>query len=183
MIHLHLCHIKNNYKTERGESVRSKALVSAITAFLVGIFSFLVLWFIDKENALILSILSGMMFYVLLFIVLLIYGKIIDKRYSEFEKELKSPIFYKTNGNFNLGNGKIKNGNIYFCDAGIICVCMEEKPYTLDEILLHNIDSFTYNDIQLNIFTNDGRMFVVALPKANEIVDLLVDKGWIIKTD
>ena len=44
-----------------------------------------------------------------------------------FEKEITSPVFYKTNGNFNLGNGKVKNGNIYFCEAGIVCVSLEEK--------------------------------------------------------
>ena len=49
------------------------------------------------------------------------------KAAAKLEKEIVSPIFYKTNGNFNLGNGKIKNGNIYFCEAGIVCVCLEEN--------------------------------------------------------
>ena len=102
-----------------------------------------------------------------------------DKRYAKFEKEITSPIFYKTNGNFNLGNGKVKNGNVYFCEDGIICVCLEEKPYTLDEILLQNIDHYTYTFSELNVFTNDERLFVITAPRADEIIDLLMRKGWI----
>ena len=114
-----------------------------------------------------------------LFPFLVVYEKIMDKRYAKFEKEISSPIFYKTNGNFNLGNGKVKNGNIYFCESGIVCVCLEEKPYTLDEILLKNIDHYTYALSQLNIYTNDGRLFIITVPKADVIIDLLIRKGWI----
>ena len=99
--------------------------------------------------------------------------------YEKFEKEITSPIFYKTNGNFYLGGSDIKNGNIYFCEDGIVCVCLEEKPYTLDEILLQNIDHYTYTFTQLNVFTNDGRLFVITVPKADEIMDILMRKGWI----
>ena len=103
-----------------------------------------------------------------------------DKRYAKFEKEITSPIFYKTNGNFNLGNGKVKNGNIYFCEAGIVCVCLEEKPYSLDEILIQNIAHFSYTFTQLNIITNDNRLFVITAPKVDEIIDIITRKGWIL---
>ena len=102
-----------------------------------------------------------------------------DKRYLNFEKEITSPVFYKTNGNFNLGNGKVKNGNIYFCEAGIVCVCLEEKPYTLDKILLPNIERFQYDDFHLNIFTNDDRLFVISTPDAKNVISILKEKDWI----
>jgi hypothetical protein len=102
-----------------------------------------------------------------------------DKRYAKFEKEITSPIFYKTNGNFNLGNGKVKNGNVYFCEAGIVCVCLEEKPYTLDEILLQDIERFQFDNIHLNIFAKDGRMFVLTAPDAAKIIEVLRQKGWV----
>ena len=159
--------------------MKAKAILSAITGFFFGLITYLVLRCIEESDALILAVISGLLVYLLLFPFLIIYGKVLDKRYAKFEQEITSPIFYKTNGNFNLGNGKVKNGNIYFCESGIVCVCLEEKPYTLDEILLQNIDHYTYTFTQLNVFTNDGRLFVITVPKADEIIDLLMRKGWI----
>ena len=159
--------------------MKAKAILSAIIGFVFGLITYLVLRCIEESDALILAVISGLLVYLLLFPFLIIYGKVLDKRYAKFEQEITSPIFYKTNGNFNLGNGKVKNGNIYFCEAGIVCVCLEEKPYTLDEILLQNINHYTYTFTQLNVFTNDGRLFVITVPKSDEIIDLLMRKGWI----
>jgi hypothetical protein len=159
--------------------MKAKVFLSAFTGFLFGLIGYFVLLLLDIDQPFQLAALSGLLFALLLFPVLVVYGNIMDKRYAKFEKEITSPIFYKTSGNFNLGNGKIKNGNIYFCEAGIVCVCLEEKPYTLDEILLQNIDHYTYTFSELNVFTNDGRLFVITVPRADEIIDLLMQKGWI----
>ena len=159
--------------------MKAKAILSVFMGFLFGLLGYFALLLLDIDQSFQLAVISGLLFALLLFPVLIVYGNIMDKRYTEFEKEITSPVFYKTNGNFNLGNGKVKNGNIYFCEAGIVCVCLEEKPYTLDEILLQNIDHYTYTFSQLNIFTNDGRLFVITVPKADEIIDLLIRKGWI----
>ena len=102
-----------------------------------------------------------------------------DKRYARFEKEITSPIFYKTNGNFNLGNGKVKNGNIYFCEAGIVCVCLEDKPYSLDEILLQDIVQYQFDNIHFTLLTTDGRIFIITTPDATQIVEVLREKKWI----
>jgi hypothetical protein len=159
--------------------MKAKAVLSTITGFFFGLIGYFVLLLLDIDQPFQLGALSGLLFALLLFPVLVVYGNIMDKRYAKFEKEITSPIFYKTNGNFNLGNGKVKNGNVYFCEAGIVCVCLEEKPYTLDEILLQNIDHYTYTSSELNVFTNDGRLFVITVPRADEIIDLLMRKGWI----
>ncbi len=128
------------------------------------------------DNTLFISVFSGLLFYILLFLFLLVYGKIMNKRYEEFEKEITSPVFYKTNGNFNLGYGKVKNGNIYFCEAGIVCLCLDEKPYTLEEILVQDVDYYQFDDIHLNIFTKDGRLFVITLPDAKNVIKTLKKK-------
>ena len=159
--------------------MKAKVFLSAFTGFLFGLIGYFVLFLLDIDQPFQLAALSGLLSALLLFPVLVVYGNIMDKRYAKFEKEITSPIFYKTNGNFNLGNGKVKNGNVYFCEAGIVCVCLEEKPYTLDEILLQNIDHYTYTFTQLNIFTNDDRLFVITVPKVDEIIDILMRKGWI----
>jgi hypothetical protein len=134
--------------------------------------------FCNIEQPFKLSVECGLLFALLLFVILIVNETITDKRYARFEKEITSPVFYKTNGNFCLGDS-VKNGNIYFCEDGIVCVCMDEKPYTLDEILLQNIDHFRYTSTQLSIFTDDERVFVITLSRVNEIIDLLVKKGWI----
>ena len=159
--------------------MKAKAVLSVITGFFFGLIGYFVLLLLDIDQPFQLAVMSGLLSALLLFPFLVVYEKIMEKRYAKFEKEITSPIFYKANGNFNLGNGKVKNGNIYFCETGIICVCLEEKPYTLDEILLQNIDHYTYTFSELNIFTNDGRLFVITVPRADEIIDLLMRKGWI----
>lgn len=159
--------------------MKAKVFLSAFSGFLFCLIGYFILLLLDIDQPFQLTVLSGLLFALLLFPVLVVYGQIMDKRYAKFEKEITSPIFYKTNGNFNLGNGEIKNGNIYFCEAGIVCVCLEDKPYSLDEILLQSIDHYTYTFSQLNIYTNDGRLFVITVPKADEIIDLLIRKGWI----
>ncbi|MBQ5761233.1 MAG: hypothetical protein IIW02_00285 [Clostridia bacterium] len=156
--------------------MKVKALLSAITGFFFGLITYFLLQYLQMDDALLISGLGGFLFYILLFVFLLVYGKIMDKKYAEFEKEITSPIFYKTNGNFNLGNGKVKNGNIYFCEAGIVCLCLDEKPYALDEILVQDIDYYQFDDIHLNIFTKDGRLFVITLPDAKNIIKVLNEK-------
>ncbi len=159
--------------------MKAKALLSAITGFFFGLITYFLLQYLEMDDALLISGLGGFLVYILLFVFLLVYGKIMDKKYAEFEKEITSPVFYKTNGNFNLGNGKVKNGNVYFCEAGIVCLCLEEKPYTLDEILLQDVDRYQFDDIHLNIFTKDGRLFAITLPDAKNVIKTLKEKDWI----
>ena len=156
--------------------------VNAILSLLISVPFSLVVFFIlhnIDEYALLISILVGLLAFISMFLFLNVYKKIMDKRYLNFEKEITSPVFYKTNGNFNLGNGKVKNGNIYFCEAGIVCVCLDEKPYTLDKILLPNIERFQYDDFHLNIFTNDDRLFVISTTDTKNVISILKEKDWI----
>ena len=159
--------------------MKAKILLSAITGFFFGLITYFLLQYSKTDDALLISVFGGLLFSLLLFILLLIYGKIMAKKYAEFEKEITSPVFYKTNGNFCLGNGKVKNGNIYFCEAGIVCLCLDEKPYTLDEILLQDISHYQFDDIHLNIFTKDERLFVITLPDAKNVIQSLKEKDWI----
>ena len=159
--------------------MKAKAFLAAFGGIFFGLIAYFVLLLLDIDQPLHLAVLSGLLFALLLFPVLVVYGNIMDKRYAKFEKEITSPIFYKTNGNFNLGNGKVKNGNVYFCEDGIVCVCLEDKPYTLDEILLQDIERFQFDNIHLNIFSKDGRMFVLTAPDAAKIVEVLRQNEWI----
>lgn len=159
--------------------MKSKAALSGVLGFFFGLTGYFVLLLLDMNQPFQFAVLSGLLFALLLFLFLVVYGYIMDKRYARFEKKITSPIFYKANGNFYLGNGKVKNGNIYFCEDGIICVCLEEKPYTLDEILLQEIDHFRYTPTQLSIFMNDEMVFVITLTRTDDIIDILMEKKWI----
>lgn len=156
--------------------MKSKAILSAFTGFLFGLIGYFVLILLEIEKALMIAVFGGSIFALWLFAVLIIYGHIIDKRYEKIEKDITSPVFYKTNGNFNLGNGKLKNGNIYFCEAGIVCICLEEKPYTLDQILWQDIEQFQYDNIHFNIITKDARAFILTTPDAAKIISVLRQK-------
>ena len=65
--------------------MKAKALLSATTGFFFGWFTYFVLQYLEMEDALLISVFGGLLFYILLFILLLVYGKIIDKKYAEFE--------------------------------------------------------------------------------------------------
>ncbi len=163
-----------------GDFMKSKAILSAMTGLFFALITYFLLQYLQLQDALFISVLGGLLFYILLLSFLLIYEKFMDKKYAEYEKKITSPIFYKTNGNFRLGNGRVKNGNIYFCEAGIVCLCLDEKPYTLDEILSQDIDHYQFDDIHLNIFTKDGRLFIITLPDAKNVIKVLKRKDWIL---
>ncbi|MBR2338440.1 MAG: hypothetical protein IKA63_03120 [Clostridia bacterium] len=160
--------------------MKIKAGLSVASGFLFGLIGYYVLLLFDFDQPKQLATLCGLLFALALFLFLVVYGKIMDKRYAKFEKEvIVSPIFYKSNGNFNLGNGKVKNGNIYFCEAGIVCVCLEDKPYGLDEIRLQDIERYQVDNIHLRIFTNDGRVILLTTPDVAKIIEVLRQKEWI----
>lgn len=68
--------------------MKAKALLSATTGFFFGLFTYLVLQYLEMEDALLISVFGGLLFYLLLFIFFLVYGKMMDKKYAEFEKEM-----------------------------------------------------------------------------------------------
>ena len=159
--------------------MKAAAFVAAFCGILFALIGYFVLLLLDIDQPFQLAVICGPLFAIVLFSVLVIYQNIMDKRYAKFEKEITSPIFYKANGNFNLGNGKVKNGNIYFCEAGIVCICLEDKPYSLDEILLHDIERYQFDNVHLNIFAKDGRVFVLTTPDAAKIIEVLRQKEWL----
>jgi len=158
--------------------VKVKVYLSAIMGFFFALTAYILLLWLKIPYAFLFSALSGLLFYILLFAFLLLHEKVMNRKYAEAETSITSPVFFKTNGNFNLGSGKIKNGNIYFCEAGIVFICLDEKPYASDEILLQDIEKYQFDDIHLNIFTRDGRLFVITMPEVRKVMDILKEKEW-----
>lgn len=152
-------------------------LLPTIMGVCFGIIAYFILKPIDNY-AFLLAIAAALITFLLLFLFLIFETKRLDKKYSEFETKYPFHIFHKTNGNFQLENGIVKNGNIYFSDKGIVCVSLDGKPYTYDEILLQNILRIQTDGLHLQIRTNDSRVYVITMPDAKEVLDMLIEKGW-----
>lgn len=161
--------------------MKAKAILSTITGFFFGLITFFVLRYIDEPDAFLLAVISGLLFYLVLFIFLIIHERIMNKKYAEFEKKITSPVFHKTNGNFKLYNGKIKNANIYFCEDGIALISLDEKPYVMEEIQKSNIYRIQCDDIHFNINTGDGKFYIITLPDGKIVFEKLKEKDWIIQ--
>lgn len=161
--------------------MKAKAILSAVTGFFFGLITYFVFQYIEEPDALLFAVISGLLFYLLLFAFLIIYEKVMNKKYAEFEKKIISPVFHKTNGNFKLHNGKIKNANIYFCENGIALISLDEKPYVMEEIQRSNIYRIQCDDIHFNINTSDGKFYIITMPDAKMVFTKLKEKDWIIQ--
>ena len=155
-----------------------KIFLSAFTGFLFGLMGHFVLRLTKEPQAFVLAALGGALFAILLFVYLVVHGYVIDKRYAKFEKGMTESVICKANGNIRFQNGSMKNGNLYFCETGVIFVCAESKPYLREEISLVNIAGITYALTQLNSATTDHRVFAITVPNADKIAALLAGKGW-----
>lgn len=95
----------------------------------------------ERYEAFVGALMCGLVFTILLFPVLILEGKRVDKKCAMFEKEIQSAIFYKANGIFDLGK-KVCNGNIYFCEEGIVFAALDGKPLAVEEVLLPLIEKY-----------------------------------------
>lgn len=159
--------------------MKSNIITSAVTSLLFALAAFVVMKCLHMEDALLFSILSALLFYMVIFGFLSFYMKSVNKKYAAFEKGLPSPVFFKANGNFHLPEGKMKNGNIYFCDNCIICACLEETPHTIELIQLQDISRFQFGDVQLAIHTQDSHALLVTTPDVDALMKALEEKTWI----
>ena len=161
--------------------MKAKAILSAITGFFFGLTTYFVLRYIEEPDAFLFAVIGGLFFYLALFVFLIIHEKVMNKKYAEFEKKILSPVFHKTNGNFKLHNGKIKNANIYFCEDGIALISLDEKPYIMEEIKRSNIYRIQCGDIHFNINTSDGKFYIITMPDAEEAFRKLKERDWIVQ--
>lgn len=165
------------FKIGDGVYMKGYQYLSVICGILFAVLSYFLLRAVIPEDAAILSVLAGFLFGMLLFLALLIYDKWINRKYSEFERTIQSPIFYKTSGNFNLGNG-VRNGRIYFCENGIVCASLDEKPLAVEVLPLQNIERYEFDPVHMNIYVDDGRMFLITTSDAHEIPEILKSREW-----
>ena len=159
--------------------MKAKILISAIMGVIFAFCAYIAFIIFHIYDAFLYAVLFGLLTFILMLTALLIDEKVKNKRYAKIEKEIVSPVFYKTNGNFALGEGKIKNGNIYFCENGIVFASFDEKPFAVEELPAADIDRYFYDEIHLNIAAKDGRCYIITVPDAKKVMSALREKGWL----
>lgn len=159
--------------------MKTYILLSTLAGFLFALIGCCILKVLEIGQPFAYSVAGGSLCSLLLFLFLVIHGNVMNRKYTEFEKNIGSPVFYKTNGNFTLPVGSVRNGNIYFCEAGIVCVSLDGKPHTVDEILVQDIEKYRFDDTHLHIFAKDGRVFLITLPDVQTVLTVLREKDWI----
>ena len=159
--------------------MKAKVFLSAFAGLLFGLLGYFVLLLLDIDQPFQLAAFSGTLFALLLFPVLGFYEIIVGRRYTKFEKDIISPIFYQTGTLIALSKKNVRNGRIYFCETGIVLISLDEKPYLLEEILLPNIERYYFDNIHLNIYTHDGRVFILTFPNVQEAIIALKKHNWI----
>ncbi|MBR4768308.1 MAG: hypothetical protein IK088_04945 [Lachnospiraceae bacterium] len=161
--------------------VEEKTIVklSAITGVLFAALMYLVLVFVKRASAFWMAIVAGALFAACLVIVLVVYNRGLKKKYAAVEAELTSRVMYIENGNFEYGDGKIRNGNLYFCEDDLVIASFDGKPYFTVKIEKGDISRIEFESGCMTLFTKDNHALLAALPDADEIAEMLKNTGWI----
>lgn len=159
--------------------MRRIAFVSVFSAFLYAVAAYFIIFLFDKDIAFPLSVISGSLFYILLFLYMFFHFKRLDKKYKEIEQKISLPIWYRMNCSIQTPNG-VRNSNVYFTDGGIVFVSLDKKPYAIEEIAITEIERYeSDNSTQLVIYVKDGRTFLIMSGELKELFTVLREHGWI----
>lgn len=146
--------------------------------------AYLIFAFILPEDALKLALFCGLILYVLLAVYMLIHSAVVGKRYEKAEKNITSPVLYKANGNFQLGeDGKVANGNIYFCDDMVVFAALESKPYAAEGLCYDEIEGVSCDELHFTFYAKNGRVYFITVPNAPEIAKILEEKGLLTRAE
>lgn len=159
--------------------MKAKVFVSALSGFFFGLIGYFIFLLLSIDEPFQLSVVCGSVFALLILPAMVVIQAIAERRYAKFEKEIHSPIFYQTGTLIALDEKTVRNGKVYFCEAGILLVNMDEKPYLAEEIPLPHIARYDCDSIHLNIITHDGRALVLTFPNIQEAITILRKRGWI----
>lgn len=157
----------------------AKFSVSIFLGVICGIFTYINGAFLFPSAAPALALIGGSLCAMLVFPVLVFSERRVLRKYAEVEKNIKSPVLYKTNGNFILDR-QVKNGNIYFCETGVLMISLRKKTWLIDEVLMQNIAEVRFDNLFLILRTKDGRIFRILVPDAKEAEEALNEKGWFV---
>lgn len=158
--------------------MRAIIFLSAIIAIAFAIPTLIILLFILPEYALQISLIAGCFAFILMSIFLAINVALDKRKYARFESKIKTPVFFKANGNFIFGK-KVRNGNVYFCEDGVIIIALlDEKPYIREALLLSDVEQLSVDGFSLLILMKDGTSYSATVSTAAELETSLAKHGW-----
>lgn len=152
-------------------------LLSVFCGLMFAIPTFLILIFIVPEVALQFSVVAGLLFALLLFPAIVIEVHMMNKKFAKFEITLTSPIIYQTIGNIRLDK-KVNNGNLYFCENGVVFASLDKKHHVIHRLLFEDIEMWEFVFIYVNIHMKDGKVYQYQIPNVLQAQETLEEKGW-----
>lgn len=85
-----------------------------------------------------LIIFSGILFVILLYPCLMLFGRKMNKKYAEADSMICSPVIFKANGNFYTGR-RVLHGSIYICEDRLYIVTFNKNNIGVFSILKKDI--------------------------------------------
>lgn len=132
-----------------------KIIVTGITSLAFTIIMYFVCRTDFPTAALPVSIIMGLVFYVLLYPVIWLILKHQEKKYSEAEKTISQPVSCKINANITTNN-LARNCCIYLCETELLIISLDKKPNFIERYPLNDINFCSGNEFTLNIHLKNG---------------------------
>lgn len=153
-------------------------LLTLITGVIASIPTYIVLRLLHISDAALWTVIAACGFMLVLYPLLRLAGHRTNKKYAAFEAGFKAPFFHRMNANIKFG-GTLRNGNLYFCESGIIMASLDERPTLIEELPLEQIERFTFADVHMEIHVRDGRVFRLTSSEIAETHAALKARKWV----
>ena len=157
--------------------MKGKIFLSLIIGVILGSITLLVSLLLVPNMALALGLLVLALSAMAMHVILSITEARVNKRYAAIERLIQSPILYQTIANFNLGSGVV-NGKVYVCRSGIVFASVEQTPYAVQQIPAEMLARYEHEEINLRLYTKDGREYHLVLPDAPEVIEAIQTNYW-----
>ena len=157
--------------------MKGKIFLSLIIGVILGGITLLVSLLLAPNRALALGLLVLALSAMAMHVILSITEARVNKRYAAIERLIQSPILYQTIANFNLGSGVV-NGKVYVCKSGIVFASIDQTPYAVQQIPADMLARYEQEEINLRLYTKDGREYHLVLPDAPEVVEVIKKHYW-----
>ena len=157
--------------------MRGKIFLSLVVGVILGGIALVVGLLLAPDIAFALGLLVLALSAMAMHIILSITEARLNKRYAMIERLLQSPILYQTIANFNLGSGVV-NGKVYVCKSGIVFASVDQTPYAVQQIPAEMLARYEHEEINLRLYTKDGREYHLVLPDAPEVIEAIKANYW-----
>ena len=157
--------------------MKGKIFLSLIVGVILGGIALVVGLLFAPDIAFALGLLVLALSAMAMHVILSITEARVNKRYAAIERLIQSPILYQTIANFNLGSGVV-NGKVYVCKSGIVFASVDQTPYAVQQIPADMLARYEHEEINLRLYTKDGREYHLVLPDAPEVIEAIKANYW-----